>query len=409
MRRPLPPKIQRVATATGWKLVFPWRAIPQPLRRKIHHYLLGGSVALLVGVVLLAFSFAAKPPEQRAPLLGLFMMGAVLALYLVAIAVNHIWTRSAVEVTADGVRLIEQQGLFKRVRKRPWIHVRKLVTHHIIHSPDPKDGPRTDTGALEVVGHGAQTLWFAHDYPREWLLAVGEHLAEAGRIVHEVAPWDTKEANLVQAFFQHETADGNTLDVDKPPPNTRCTLEDREGVLTLFSPAPPFWRTVQAKSLATLNLVFLGFAAFTAYAVWSGGMGALNVIIPIGTFFLLAGGIVIISQFDTRLWIRFRVDAENLIIVKRSRLGKEETLSWSRLEVAAIRAEEVNPNDSDSTAMHLKIIFFGRSEFTCLAGREPQELWWIATVLRKALDVPAVAGHSTLVPGRTEQATSRSQ
>jgi hypothetical protein len=394
MPRPIPATIQRVRTRAGWKLIFTWRTLSSSARRRFGRYLLLGATGLLGGLVLLIWSLATRPLDEGGPLIGLFIMAEAMAGYLLIIGLNQARTRCQVEITADGVHLIEQQGLLRRVRRRSWLHVRKVVTHHLVHVEFQRNSRPTQTGALELVGHGAQTLWFGHGYPREWLLAVGDTLAAAGNVPHVEAPSPTKEPTRVQSFFQQDGEDEQAIDIESPPTDCLCRVEQKDGLFSVIAPALPLRQALETRTIGILLAALVGFACFAVYAVGHEGVGILAIIGPIAAVFVAGGLAVVAARLQHFGSMIFRLDDELLTVIEKPRFGGGRRQRLRRSDIAAIRAEEVDPNDGEASPMHLRIVHVNGQVMTFLRGRPPEELWWIAAVLRRRAAVPAVAGHS---------------
>ena len=62
---------------------------------------------------------------------------------------------------------------------------------------------------------------------------------------------------------------------------------------------------------------------------------------------------------------------------------------WSRGEIAAIRADASGMEVNDRPVIELQIHPVSGKKFGVLAGRNEEELRWMATELRRALNVPA--------------------
>src|SRR5262249_20082743 len=263
MRRPLPDPVKRTDMFDGWKYTFPWREVPPPLRTKLQHYLLAAAVAGVVGIGLALWADRTADVPSRVFLQCVAAAAGLAAAAAVGLCALFTWTRSEVEITSDGVTLIERQGMMRRVCHRTWDRIARIVTHHLIHYPHQRYGDPPTVGTLEIVGKGAQTLWFAHDYPREWLLPLADELAEMGNLPHEEARWGLEPSAPCKAFFAHDCKDEDTFDRDPPPAQSAGTVAQTASEWTLTLPAAPFWHN--ARGRITLTVVAVLTTAFLAF------------------------------------------------------------------------------------------------------------------------------------------------
>src|SRR5438067_307340 len=118
--------IRRIDTPAGLKLVFPWRQPPKPLRVVIQNQILIGCCAV-VGALIAGGWIVAKPDDYYYPGIALVLTLAVAGTFL-GRGIGLMWTRTEIVITADGLRLTEQEGIIRRTHDRPWRRIEKLVT-----------------------------------------------------------------------------------------------------------------------------------------------------------------------------------------------------------------------------------------------------------------------------------------
>src|SRR5262245_9801799 len=153
---------------SGVKLIFPWREVPLPLRNQIRLYFGIGVAGLLIALGLLTtVPFDQPQLVTRNDFAGSAIF-AVASLVPLGYAIALLWTRTVIEFGLAGMKLAEWIGPFRRQRQRDWANIAAIRTHYVIHSPDQQFGPPPTDGVIEIAGRGAQPLWVAHDYPREW-------------------------------------------------------------------------------------------------------------------------------------------------------------------------------------------------------------------------------------------------
>ena len=82
------------------------------------------------------------------------------------------------------------------------------------------------------------------------------------------------------------------------------------------------------------------------------------------------------------------VEGRQLRVTTKGLFGTKER-RWDRDEIAAIRADRSNMEVNDRPVIELQIQPRTGKKTGLLAGRNEQELRWLATRLRQALQVPA--------------------
>ncbi len=234
----------------------------------------------------------------------------------------------------------------------------------------------------------------------------GQRQAGDGAAIHSVAGQEIRRAvgprpagtrmarDAIDASARLGTAAHGAAmlaDVDVKPANSDATYEELPGTLTISIPRSRLRRG---------PLAFWIFAAF-----WNG----LNV--AVATPFVLAArkdaigeslfpfammslfgliGLVLIgvAMHMTIRRAEIAFAASRLLVLQFGLLGKRRH-EWAVEELAAIRGAASGTSVGNQPMMQLQIVPINGKTVSLLTGRDDQELAWIATVLRRALKLPA--------------------
>ena len=397
MRRPLPDCVKRSDTADGWKYTFPWREVPLPVRAKLQGYLVTAVVTGVVGLGLVLWADGVADMPSRVFMRALAAFAGLGTVVLVGLRAVYTWTRSEIEIGLDSVTMIERQGPFCRARRRTWDHVARIVTHHLVHYPHQRFEEPTTIGTLEIVGKGAQTLWFAHDYPRDWLLALADELAWVGRVEHCESPWAAEPTSTGRAFFAHECNDDDTFDRETPPDGSNCVVEQDDKQWRLTIPLIS-WRQRLMSWSGTARFVVLAIGIFVlAFVYAQNGLHWLAEVGPVALFIGFAILVTVAHLFRGIRGATLHLDDEFLTITESYWVFSERVQTVAREEIVASRLETHEEDSRESHGAHLRIVRANGQAVTGLTGRDVEELRWIATELRRALGVPAAAPRSVSV------------
>jgi hypothetical protein len=255
-----------------------------------------------------------------------------------------------------------------------------------LHAPESPDLP--PRGIIEVRPEGAEPFWFTEDYPLDWLQPLAAELANQCGVPHE--------RDQIGAT---EVRDIDTVDLPTQPAESRAVLERTPEGLILRLP-PPGWTAIQD---SVGWMIALGFSLAIGYilavmAVWFPIL-FLFVFLPLSLIpFAFAGGffLLLFRKFQrvyeaTRLTVR----GEVLMLERSCSLGKPFRREWARERIGAIRTK----SDADNKAFLVLVCLRHGPRpadwpfaYTLADCRDPDELRWIATVLRQSLQVPAVEG-----------------
>jgi hypothetical protein len=171
-------------------------------------------------------------------------------------------------------------------------------------------------------------------------------------------------------------------------------LEQQADGLTLTLPAAGVWRGSKGLfgfSLLWLALTLPGAGGFLAAAL-SGGMkgtgwGALLPLCILALFLVIGISLLLGAINMGKRQAVFAVVGETLMVLYTGIFGSKRQ-EWKREQIADIRTGPSGIEVNHTPEIELQILPHSGKKFGMLAGREVQELQWMATVLRRALRVP---------------------
>ena len=314
----------------------------------------------------------------------LFVIGGCIPM---AIGLLILFGRCRVEWREGRLRAAELLGPLRWSRRLP----RKPIARLEVGAPGgrsrsgvpaPPSAVANVSGLVVVFEDGTKKL-LALGYPREWLLGVAGELKDR---VGGVASVASTGVQVVDVTHRNPADD----DVLQPPAGSRVRVSTGGSRLQLSIPPAGLWRgslgfiwfpLVWCGFIAVLTLVFLfhgvkqngrEVSALPFLLVfWSIGLGLLAVAVNLG-----------------KRSAELVVEGRQLRVTTKGLFGTKER-RWDRDEIAAIRADRSNMEVNDRPVIELQIQPRTGKKTGLLAGRNEQELRWLATRLRQALQVPA--------------------
>jgi hypothetical protein len=191
------------------------------------------------------------------------------------------------------------------------------------------------------------------------------------------------------------TVPGDQRDEDAPgqPANSKVQVERRGSGICLAVPAPGFWRG--SMGLSVFAFLGCGFmAAITGDVLFSiisgkqsaGGLGAFLPFLAGG--WAIGVGLLIVSVRLGRRTVTFTAESERLSLVTIGLFGTRQR-EWPAGDLAAIRVGLSIIQMNHRHLRELQIYLRTGRKVSVLAGREGDELRWMAAELRGVLKVPA--------------------
>jgi hypothetical protein len=301
-------------------------------------------------------------------------------LWLVAFAMAAFWTvgiglvlgalhmarRRAAIAVAEGRCLIIQAGLFGET-KQVW-EAGELTSVQV--GPNRMDDDGRPVLELQFIPRNGRKFGVlsARDVPElEWLAT---RLTQA----LELAPARPEPALLG--------------DIDTKPPDSNVVCEQMPGAVTFSIPR---------SRLFGLPLFFWIFAIF-----WNGVVAAMaledakngfdNSLFALAMLIVFGGiglGLIGTAIHMTIRRAEIAFAAGRLLVLQFGGLFGKRRHEWAVEELAAIRVAASDTSVGNRPLMQLQIVPTGGKPVSLLTGRDEQELAWIATVLRRELNLPA--------------------
>jgi hypothetical protein len=332
---------------------------------RLHQFLLAAANAPRAAQVLLVVQ------DAVGVLTGLGVGGAGLFLL-----VGH----SEVELRAGWLRAVERAGWLWWARRRRWDGVRQFR----ILTPAADGGPADQCLTLLLAaGSGTWTIWLAALYPRAWLRPLADDLTRRLHDFRSAASVAAPTPAVAVAEQVGQPAPDEFSDRPDPPVTSDVVLERNNDGLTLT--IPPGELGLAGALLIHGSIEAFAFAAVvTVLAVQPVGQApAWPVWLFLAVFWL--PGLSMVLTFIRATWQRvtLTVTAEGLTLVDSSPIFCRRR-QWARRRLETVRAQE------ERGQFALRIGTGLGQAFCLLHGRPREELEWMATVLRQALNVPAV-------------------
>jgi hypothetical protein len=224
-------------------------------------------------------------------------------------------------------------------------------------------------------------------YPREWLTELAADLST--RVGASLS------ATTAPAVIVQDPRENPPELADAPrPAETTVKINSRPGGILIEIP-PAGFRGF-SRSLLTFAIVWCAIVALMGGMALFGknrGSGFVG-FIPFG---LIGVGLIAFAQNLARRRTTFLVEGGRLKATQSGPFGTRER-EWQRNEIAAIRADASGMEVNERPVIDLQVHPIIGKKVGYLASRDENELRWIATELRRALNVPATTEPRT-VPG----------
>jgi hypothetical protein len=349
----------------GFGLLFVWMP-GQTAFRSLRHLLEHGADIpnLIFGIFPLIFVVA-----------GLLPLGIGLAI---------LFGRSRVEWREGQLIATEFVGPFRWPRRLPRQPIRRLEVSQATSSSgtEPaKPMPRFSGLAVEFEDGTKKIVLMG--YPREWVLACAEELKS---YVSGTATGVTVAPVEIIETVAGPTADHEVL---QQPATSRVLVERSTGYLSCTIPPAGLWRG--SKGLFFMGFFWCGFmVVFSTLMLGDGlpnsGWGAVGMLAFLLLFWAIGIGILAAAVNMGKRTATFTVSGRHLSITNRSLFGMKQ---WElpQHEIAALRADASGMEVNDRPVLELQIHPRTGKRIGLLAGRDEEEIRWLATELRHALQV----------------------
>jgi hypothetical protein len=319
----------------------------------------------------------------------LFLSGFVVAgLMPMGLGLLAIWGRCRVDWRGRQLIITDYAGPIRWRRRLPRGTIRKFTVAAggvKVNDQPVTTGPLANLGALTAEFETGKPRMVVLGYPRDWLQALAQDLSTrvGASGSTEVAP----KVELVDAQANLP----EFADVTDNPANSQVRIEPRVNGLMLV--IPPAGLRKGSKGLFAFGIVWCLFmAVFTGVMVFAKGGNSKGppwfVWIFIGGFWLIGASLLAGAINMGRRRAMLLVEHGELRVAQEGLFGAKRW-AWRREEIAAIRADASGMAVNDVPIIELQIHPVSGKKAGFFAGRDEQELRWMATELRRALNVPA--------------------
>lgn len=315
-------------------------------------------------------------PTTLAGLLPLFMGLMVVA------------GRCRVDWRDQRLSVLDYAGPIRWRRRMPRKAIRKLVvkTGGARVNDRPVTGwPLAELGALQVEFDEGKPRQLIVGYPRELLQRLAADLS-----MHVGA------STSAEAMPQVEVTDLNLdrpefADVAEPPLGSRVTIQRRVNGIGIEVPPAGLWKG--SKGLLFFGIFWCLFMALvTGLSVFGTGNSfggpSLDFWLFIPVFWLIGLGLLAGAVNMGRRRATLSVAGGTLVVETHGVFGIKRR-EWHRNELSSIRADRSGMEVNKVPVIELQVHPVRGKKTGLLAGRPDEELRWMATELRRAMDLPA--------------------
>jgi hypothetical protein len=321
---------------------------------------------------------------------GLMMAGAGML-----ILAGH----SEVQVRRGRLWAMECAGWLRWPRSRRVENIRRFKV--TLKAPsDPEESPPEGQMASFLGGLGVilvecdkgTPLWLAPAYPLDWLRALADELARRCQTVTDTgeptpAPAVQEEVVKVESGVVQQT-------VEDQPPGSRAVLEEHADGVTITLPPAGVWRGSKGlfmfsllwnAIMAVITAMVVGIHIFADQPQGPDAGGALLFGLVITLFWAIGAATVLAAVNMGRRRAVLAVVRDRLLVLQTGLFGTKRR-EWERAEVRHVGVGPSGLSVNERPVLELQLRPREGAQVGLLAGRDEEELHWIATRLRRALN-----------------------
>lgn len=304
---------------------------------------------------------------------------------------------SEIELRDGKLRAIERAGILRWARSRPADRLARLVVKtgqvKINGQPAPPDHPLAKLAVIVAEFDQGKTMWLAPAYPRDLLKPLAEDLSQRSSIAVMDGAVARSEPRDIEVVEEQLEADGFT-EREEQPAGSKIILEQSADGVTLTVPPAGIWRG--SKGGFFFSLLWCGFMTVFTSIIVGAAFGDVKgrenllvffIVIPVFWGIGIAMMLGAINMGKRRAVLA--VVGNNTLLAMQTGIFGGKRQEWQRDQIADIRPGPSGMEVNDIPVMELQIQPSQGKKFCMLAGRDQEELAWLATVLRRALRVPA--------------------
>jgi hypothetical protein len=295
--------------------------------------------------------------------------------------------RCRVDWRNNRLSVLEYAGPIRWRRRMPRgpVHKFKVKFGMATNDKPVTSSPLAELGALTAEFEQGKPRVLVLGYPRDWLEALGKDLS--ARVGSSLSTVGAPAVEVVD-----ETAnDPRFADVTEKPVDSSVTVEhSASGLLMIVPPAGLRKGSMGFFSFAIIWCLFM--AVFTGLVVLSKSSGKADNFwvfgLFISAFWLIGLSMLAVAINMGRRKATLSIDGDGLALNQVSLLGTKNW-QWPRGAIAAVRADASGMEVNERPVTELQIHPVAGKKVGFFAGRDEAELRWMATELRRGLNVPA--------------------
>jgi hypothetical protein len=307
--------------------------------------------------------------------------------------------RTRLVVAGDRVSATQIAGPFRWSRKVRFADIERLEVAAIMAKSEsvPAVPALGQLGALMAILREGKKAALLVGYPRDWLEGMAAELSGLMQLQGKTVP-------VTQAAALSRSTNVSAEAPIEKPADSLATLVATANGIELSVPSPGLWKGSQGLlAFGIIWCVVLGLIT-TGFALGARQTTSRNSLGPLGTALILAGfwgigaGTVLGGiHLGTRRW-SLHADPQRLHIALQSALRFREW-QWPAPDIREIKVGDSGVTVNNRRLEQLQIHPRAGHKTGLLTGRNHAELGWIATVLRQALRLPAVASAGNSLDG----------
>ncbi len=405
MTTPLPPEIRAEPTRHGTRYVLPRRQTGQ--MKAVGCFAIGFGCLFGGFAVFWTIGAAVMTQKNGFNVGGLFFALFGIPFILVGLSIIGFGVMSMIghcEMESEGgeLRVRERGGPFHWTRRFKQGAIRRFMLASgaaRINDQPVTSGPLSDVGTLMAEMDDGKPRLVVLGYPRALIEALANELSA------KVASQTGSPLGVTKIFQPGESTTESLLNEERhdPPPATNIRITPQgDAILAVL---PPSGFKGQARSLLVFAIIWLAISS-VILAVFAGVALSDNVKgdkPPWFVFVFLAGfeaigvGMLLGAINLARRKASLRGSPADLMIVRQSPFGSK-TFKLARTELNFIRVGPSGMAVNDVPVMELQVVGADGKKHGFFAGRTNEELAWLATELRRTMNVAADEGESVEPP-----------
>jgi hypothetical protein len=282
----------------------------------------------------------------------------------------------------ERLSVVDYAGLIRWRRRMPAKAIEKFVVGFDIDSDTGKPitgGLMENFRPLKIEFRNAKEQTLIYGYPSDWLEALARDLSlRVGASSIRTPEVEVLDVRKHSSFLS---------DAEKPE-HSNIVIESTSA--GFFMEIPPAGLRNGGRGFFVFGIIWCLFMAIISgvmivakertHAVWP--------YLIIVLFWFIGAAMILGSMNMGRRRAKLRVEKDILIVVETNLFGTKQR-EWRRNEIAAVRADGSGMVVNDVPIIELQIHPVTGKKIGLFAGRSNDELQWIATELRRELNVPA--------------------